>query len=202
MDRLVYAALLAAGSSRRMGSAKALLKFGERTALERAVASIRAAGIINITIVTGIDEAAASHACSLSVQLGNIQIVENADPDAGRTRSLQLALASIPADAAVLLFPVDCPNVAPQTIVTMMDQRVRAEIVRPRYNGKCGHPVLFEASLRREILELQPDEPLRAVVHRDPKRLTDVDVTDPEVLTNLDTPQDYQNALARFAKHL
>lgn len=198
----IFAAILAAGASRRMGSAKALLKFGGRTALECSVATIRAAGIVNIIIVTGLDAAVAAHAESLGQETHGLLTIQNANPGAGRTGSLQLALSVIPVHSAVLLFPIDCPLVSHPTIASITDPRIRAEVVRPRYNGKCGHPVLFQSSLQKEILKLEPDDSLRTIVHRDPSRRVEIDVTDSEILTNLDTPEDYQNALDRYRKNL
>ncbi|MBI3817788.1 MAG: nucleotidyltransferase family protein [Planctomycetes bacterium] len=189
----VTAVILAAGDSRRMGTAKSLLKFNEKTALELLVISLRDAGIQQILAVCGTDDRVADEARRLS-----IHGVYNLDPGSGRTRSLQLALPVIDEDHSILLCPVDAPLVASTTMKQLLQNRAPGKIVRACYQKRGGHPVLFDSTIRGEILSLAADQSLRDVVHRDATRVLDIETDDEEVLTNLNTPEDYKNSVERF----
>ena len=68
-------------------------------------------------------------------------------------------------------------------------------ITIPRYKGVRGHPPLFSGRLRRKLLQVREEtQGLKAVTraHRADTRYLDVD--DPGVVWNLNTPTDYQRA--------
>jgi molybdenum cofactor cytidylyltransferase len=178
-----------------MGSPKALLPFGGRTALAWLLDAIAKAGVAHAVVVAGdepaVAAAARSHGAAVAV---------NPAPDRGRTSSLQCGLAEVPSDRWVLVAPVDCPLVAPSTLRAILERAEARPLVRPRYLGRGGHPLLVSPTLRLEVQRLAPEAPLRTVVRRDPLRVTEVDVDDPEVVANLDTPSDHKAALARFAR--
>jgi molybdenum cofactor cytidylyltransferase len=187
-----HAVVLAAGASTRMDRHKALLEFDRKTALRLLVGSLRRAGIEDITVVVSGEGRVADEArrCGASIAV-------NAESARGRTGSLQAALRALSRDRAVLVAPVDCPLVSAATVRAVLAQGRPGAIVRPRVAAGAGHPVLFAPEILPEIERLRPDEPLRAVVHRDPSRVVDVEVDDEEVRANLDTPEDYARALAR-----
>ena len=72
--------------------------------------------------------------------------------------------------------------------------RGRGAIVIARCAGKRGHPVVFGDSVFRELLEAPAEQGARAVVIRDPARVVYVDVDDPGVTLDLDTPADVERA--------
>jgi molybdenum cofactor cytidylyltransferase len=75
--------------------------------------------------------------------------------------------------------------------------RLRAPVVLPRHAGRRGHPVLFATRLREEILAA-PDAPgARGVVHAHEADLAVVEVDDPGVLDDVDTPGDYARLTGR-----
>ncbi len=53
-------------------------------------------------------------------------------------------------------------------------------------------------SLAREFLALGDDEPAHAIVRRHAEELSQVAVNDPGILLDVDTPEDYQRALALY----
>ena len=67
-----------------------------------------------------------------------------------------------------------------------------APIVRPICQGRHGHPVVFAASLFSELLDDDLPEGARTVVHRYASQSESVEVDDPGVLADVDTPEDYQ----------
>lgn len=61
-------------------------------------------------------------------------------------------------------------------------------IFLPVFAGRRGHPILLGGDLWTEVHALGPDEPLRAVVRRDPTRVIEVDVDDPGIHANRNLP--------------
>lgn len=191
------AVILAAGNSKRLGRPKALLDFHGKTALELLVNSLKNSNIIEIHAVCGLDGAVSTEAA----RLGAV-VHRNADPDAGRTQSLQIALREMGEAKGFLLAPVDCPTVVSTSILRILQFSNAYKIVRPCFGGRGGHPVWFAAGVVPAILALPPAAALREIVHLYKNERFDLPVDDPEVLTNIDTEEDYKNALQQFAARM
>jgi molybdenum cofactor cytidylyltransferase len=87
-----------------------------------------------------------------------------------------------------------------ETFAAVVDSywRVGKPIAIARHQGRRGHPVLFAREMFVELAAAPEDQGARAVVAADPSRVSYVDVDDPGVLTDLDTPEDLERAgLAR-----
>ncbi len=185
--------LLAAGESRRMGYPKPLLRVGDETFLSRSARSILAV-LPRLIVVLG------AHAerirPAIPVDRG-IVTVENPRFKAGQLSSLKVGLQALGDDCdGVLVHLADHPLVKPSTFESVVAEfaRGRGAIVIARCDGKRGHPVIFGRSVFRELLDAPEDEGARAVVIRDPTRVVYVEVDDPGVSLDLDTPADVEKA--------
>ena len=119
--------------------------------------------------------------------------VTSPDPRAEQISSLRLGLAQLancPAIAA-LVWPVDHPFVALDSVLALMDahRRTEAPIVLPVYDGRRGHPALFARETWRELMTVA-DGGARTVVHAYGPRVHEVPVRDRGVLRDIDTPAD------------
>jgi molybdenum cofactor cytidylyltransferase len=65
------------------------------------------------------------------------------------------------------------------------------------YNGKRGHPVIFDSRYRAELLAIS-DQGAREVVRKHAGDILEVPVDSSTVLQDMDTPQDYQEAIAQL----
>ena len=197
---VIPAVILAAGRSSRMGRSKALLTHldGKTTFVAHAVRECRAAGLPVILVVGRRDDAVLRAAV---VEL-NAEFVSNFDPDRGQLSSivagLDVADQTYRADAIVVL-PVDVPLVTAAGIRALCTRAAAssAAILRSAANGQHGHPVLFTRQVFDELRHADPDVGARAVVRADPSRVIDVDVGEPGVLIDVDTPDDYRRAFGR-----
>jgi molybdenum cofactor cytidylyltransferase len=191
------AILLAAGESRRMGYPKPLLKLGSRTFVEILAAAILQS-VARLIVVVGAHADAVRGAIPADPR---ILVVENPDFLKGQLSSIKAALPRIGAAAAgALIHLADHPMVRAETFAVVVDsyQRAGKPIAIARYRGRRGHPVLFTRELFVELAGAPEDQGARAVVLADPSRVAYVDVDDPGVLTDLDTPEDLERAgLAR-----
>jgi len=116
----------------------------------------------------------------------------------GRTASIHAGLEAIPEDRDVLFWPVDHPFVSVSTVASL--ERVRGEDALavwfiPTFQGRGGHPVLWRAGVRADILDLRGDAPLRSLLPEFGIQVRRLPVDDPGVVANIDTPEAYRAAL-------
>jgi len=74
-------------------------------------------------------------------------------------------------------------------------ERMAPKIVVPTKDGRKGHPVLLDASLRDEILQMDLAEGLRRVVNIHTESVFEVEVSSGTVLEDCDRPEDYERII-------
>ncbi len=175
-----------------MGTPKALLDLHGETFLAR-LTRIMGARCDSVTVVLG------NHVDRIRPHVPNrARVVVNPDPDRGQLSSLQTALAELPA-SDVAFIPVDCPAVSEATVAALAHAFAHRDpsmlFVIPRMNGKRGHPVFAARSISQEFLALAPTDEARAIVHKHVPHTQYVDVDDPGIFADIDTPEAYQRLL-------
>jgi molybdenum cofactor cytidylyltransferase len=201
----MIAVLLAAGAGRRLSGCKALLDLGGRTALERCLETLRAAGLAEgrdeLRVVLGHQ----AEEVQAAVDLSSVRVVLNPDPDRGQTSSMRLGLGAgpLPPDGC-LLHTVDHPLVRARELRALLgaweDRAPGVEIVVPSVDGRRGHPVLLGDGPVAELLALADDEPAHAVVRRDTGRIEHVVLDAPWMVRDIDRPEDLEAARAELAR--
>lgn len=182
--------VLAAGRSSRMGSAKPLLEADERSFVERAVDALRQGGCRNVLVVIrpGADQVgtAASEA--------GARVVVNPDDSSEQIDSLRLGLRNLePGARGALVLPVDHPLVRAGTARALIDRFAdgAGDIVRPVHDGRPGHPTLFASTLFDALFDSSLEHGAESVVESHAAARVDVEVDDPGVLADIDSPADY-----------
>jgi molybdenum cofactor cytidylyltransferase len=188
--RRIEAILLAAGESRRMGYPKPLLRVGAESFIVRTTAlALDVAS--RLVIVLG---AHADRVRPAIARDSRITIVENPNYLRGQLSSLKAGLAEATAGGAdaVLVHLADHPMVAPATFRALVDayRRTAKLIVVARCHGRRGHPVIFDRAVFAELMAAPEDQGARVVVNAEAARVAYVDVDDPGVVLDLDTPAD------------
>ena len=190
MER-VAAVVLAAGSSSRMGAFKPLLEIEGRTLLERAVSVFTSAGVRDVVVVAGHrrDEVAAAAARA------GARVITNPGYDQGMFSSLRMGVLGLdPSVTRFFVLPADVPLVRPETIGRLLRQgraaRGAAAVVYPLSGGVEGHPPLLDGALRAEIRAADPPGGLRELLLGHAAASAVVEVDDPGVLLDADTPED------------
>jgi len=191
----VSAILLAAGESTRMGQPKALLDWHGRPLVAyqaRELAAVDA--VADIIVVTGHGPDAVRDAVR---DIPKVRTAHNARYRTGKVSSILTGLDAVSPDATgVLLLAVDQPRPAAVHARLIAErERTRAPIALPTHAGRRGHPVLFAASLLPELRRI--DEAtlgIRAVLGRHAAEVLAVPFDDPDVLADLNTPEDIARA--------
>lgn len=184
----VAAIVAAAGMSRRMGRCKQLLDMGGRTLLARCLETALAGGISEIVVVVGTEgELVAAEASRFQVR-----VAVNDNPAGDMASSVRAGFESLPETVSgVIVALCDFPLLQPDTVARLKELHGMdpCRIIIPTHSGQRGHPLLFP----RPILEeLKAGLTLRDIVRRNPDRLYCIEVSDPGILFDMDTPEDYQ----------
>jgi molybdenum cofactor cytidylyltransferase len=190
----ICALVLAAGKSERMGSQKLLLPFGGKTIIERVIDNILLAGLENILVVTG------SHRDEIEKLISTMPITfcHNPHYSDGMHTSVIQGFRSLPENTgAVLVFLGDQPFIPAEVIQTVIItwRQSGKRIIIPTFQGKRGHPTLFDFKLREEILHLDPVSGLRSITVKFPEEILEAEINFPQILKDIDTKSDYLNEL-------
>jgi molybdenum cofactor cytidylyltransferase len=196
----VIGIVLAAGESSRMGRSKALLRVpGDETFVTSLLRTLHAAGLADVAVIgRPADDPLRAEVARLHTA---ISYLENPRSQLGQLSSLLIGIdyaASVGARGALVL-PVDAPTVRVSTVSAVLRafEIAPASIVRATYCGRHGHPVIFPSSVFDELRAADLSVGAKAVMHRDPDRVLNLDVADPGVLLDVDDPADYRRVFHR-----
>ncbi len=196
---MISAVVLAAGESRRMRRLKLLLPIEGKSFLARVVdAALGSPRIGEVIVVLGKGQRWLRRQAARSPL---VRVVPNPDWKQGMSTSLQLGLRSLnPQATAVVFLLADQPLVDSALVDSIVDkyQKSRKRIVVPVYNGRRGNPVLFDLSLRSELLCITGDEGGRSVMQAHPREIATVPIADHLKGADVDTWQEYLDLLAQL----
>jgi len=197
----LYAVILAAGESTRMGREKALLPWppsapgsalSGQTFLSAAIQALEPFSE-KVIVVAGRNEAALAPV----VYATGASLVANPEPERGQFSSLQAGLQHVLShgrDAAMVTL-VDRPPVKPATLKilcsTFAEVASHLWAVVPEYAGKHGHPFLLAREMIEAFLKAPASSTAREIEHQNLQHVQYVVVGDPLVTLNVDTPEEY-----------
>ena len=194
---MVSAVVLAAGASTRMGAPKLLLPFGGEPLVRRAVRQVSAAGFDDVLVVVG-----SEHVAMLAALEGLlIRHAVNLQFASGMGSSFRTAVEHLPDSDAAMFALADQPFVTTNEYRSVLDtyRQHASPIVSVRYGEVMAPPHLFEREFFPELAELQHGA--RPVLHRHIDRTTILRFP-PDLLVDVDTPDDYERAKSRLSSGL
>jgi CTP:molybdopterin cytidylyltransferase MocA len=185
--------VLAAGAGERMGGPKALLLVDGEPLARVHARRLREAGCGRVVIVT--------RAELVETFAGDGLAVASGAPDPAGSLAVGLGAIGAGRDEILVVTPADAWPARVETIARLVEAVLGgAEAATPRYEGAGGHPVV----LRARTLEGfgRAPRPLRDVLAALGQGRVRVEVDDPAVAADLDTPEDVLEATGagpRFA---
>ncbi len=194
---MICAVVLGAGLSSRMGAQKLLLPFGGKTVIAHIVDQLLASSVDEVYVVVGHEGRKVSEELSGR----KVTIVENPDYESGMLSSVRCGLSHLPANCSAILVALgDQPSITPQLVDKMLEAFSSAEkrILVPLCNGRRGHPLLFSAFYRDQVLKSFDDVGLRGLLHAHPEDVFELTVSSSAVLSDMDCPEDYRRELERI----
>jgi|WetSurMetagenome_2_1015567.scaffolds.fasta_scaffold310740_2 molybdenum cofactor cytidylyltransferase len=190
--------ILAAGKSERMGELKPFLRFRENlTFLQKIIQVYHNQHIYNLVIVVS-DEVHRRMQKSKS-ELNYNKVIINPFPEWGRFYSLKLVLQEIRDDSFVYLQNIDNPFVTEKTLQSLKNEICDSDFAVPIYERQSGHPILLSAEVVTKIIQTEENNSnLRSILSSFRKR--EVELNDPGILININTPDDYLKNFPEFQK--
>lgn len=186
---MVSGLILAAGKSVRMGQPKLLLRIGTKSILAHSLEAALRSRLGEVILVLGHE----AERLRREAEWGRMRIVENPHYEEGQASSLRAGLAQVsPQAEAVLILLGDQPFVGSSVIdaVIARYEQTHAPAVVPLYQGKRGHPVLFDRSLFPELMAVEGDQGGREVLKRHMEEQVTVKIDSPAP-RDVDTWEDY-----------
>jgi molybdenum cofactor cytidylyltransferase len=161
----LYAVILAAGSSKRLGSNKLTLRIDGEAVIRKAVMPFLSAGIEKILVVTGVNSQ------DIQKELAGypVQFIENKEHLLGMSTSVRAALPFIRDAEGVFFHLGDKPFLEKEILYHMADmyRQNQKKTIVPVFQGKKGHPVLIDIKPCETVIEsLSGDKGLREIIEK------------------------------------
>ena len=193
---MIWAMILAAGESKRMGEAKLLLHFKGKTIIETIVENVVKSNVDKILVVLGSEKE------KIEERIKNfpLEFAFNPDYRSGMLSSVQCGFKTLPKDAqAVLIILGDQPSVSSKVInkIIAAYKKTGKGIVLPVYKKERGHPVLIDMKYREEVAKLSPQLGLRELIYNRSDDILEVKVATSSVLRDIDDAEDYRKELEK-----
>jgi molybdenum cofactor cytidylyltransferase len=190
----LWAIILAAGESKRMGSPKMLLTFNGRTMIENVIVNVTESKVDKIMVVLG------AYREALAEQIGELAVkyCYNDNYTEGMLSSVQCGFRNLPSDfKAALVFQGDQPLITSNAINKIIDAYLSTEkgIVIPVYKDKRGHPLLIDIKYRDEIEKLSPEKGLHSLAYNFSDDVLEVETTESGILRDFDTYEEYKEGV-------
>jgi molybdenum cofactor cytidylyltransferase len=194
MTHAVVGLLLCAGSGSRFGGDKLLAPLARETVLVPAgtpvgiascrhlrAAMPRVAAVVRPSdwpLIDGLTEC-------------DVEIIKCARAEAGMGASLACGVAATADADGWVVALADMPWIAPSTIALVAEALAKgADIAAPVYREERGHPVGFSRRHGEALAALDGDEGARRIVVANSDCITLIEVDDPGILRDVDTPDD------------
>ena len=189
--------ILAAGESSRFGQPKQVLDWNGVPLLAHATDIAVNARLGPVIVVLGCQAKAARAA----LETRSVQVVMNWRWEEGLSTSVQAGLTALsPETDAAILMQCDQPLITADLLRELASrfERTGATIVHPTCAGRRGTPTLFSQSLFPELATVTGDVGGRVVIARHSDAIATVEVSDADMLADIDTPADYERLLKRI----
>ena len=194
---MIAALVPAAGASTRMGRPKLLVEFEGQPLIGRVVSALRTGGADRVVVVAPpADTVEGPPIADQARRAGAVVVVPPTRP-AEMRQSIELGLEAMANDdppRSVLLTPGDYPGITPEIVAQVVESAVKRpeQLVIPRYDGRRGHPIALPWTLALAVRCLPAGEGVNALVARHGESVVEIDLGNPAIVVDLDTPDDLQ----------
>ena len=190
----VSAILLAAGESRRMGTSKLALPWGRETVLQHGLHVLLQSRVMEVVVVLS------NRTRDLKSLLRGprVKLVMNPDYRKGMSTSIRRGLRAVDSRSeGVLIALGDQPFLKPATVNLLLRafKKGKGSIVVPLFQGRRGHPVLFDRKYVTGLSRLTRDVGARSLLRESPRNIVEVKTRSKGVVADIDTWQDYQKGV-------
>jgi molybdenum cofactor cytidylyltransferase len=196
IERAIAAVIAAAGQSRRMGTPKQLLPWGDSTVIAAVVDNLSEAGVAPVICVIG----HRAEEMRAALRASEVRVVVNERyADEEMLASYQAGIEALIDENSLalvgtLLALVDQPHVGSDIIREVVTQALATpdSIVIPSHAKRRGHPIYLPRRLWADLLALTEDESLRTLLSRFEDDIVYLNLETDLILRDMDTPAEYE----------
>lgn len=185
----VIALVMAAGKSRRFGSDKRQVRLIDGQTLLQNTLALAQGNFSETWVVIG----ATDQPEQLRIP-AKVGVIQAPPEDIGLGTSLGAAfrelLALNPEAKAAAVMLADMPWVSVATCQRLIQASHSNHIVRPKFNSRVGHPVVFGRSFWPQLAELKGEEGAREVIYANSEACDVIELDDPGIHWDVDVPAD------------
>jgi CTP:molybdopterin cytidylyltransferase MocA len=175
-----------------MGAFKPLLPFGSSSVVDSCIKNLRDGGVETIVVVIAQD--ARAELLRTHLEAAGVIIAVNPEPGSEMSASIAAGVGVLPdSTEAVLINPVDHAAVPGEVVSLLIDEWENgAQLVKPTWNERGGHPVLVDMQFREALRNLDPERGLKALFQSHLDQVRRLPVTSGYVARDMDTWDDYR----------
>jgi molybdenum cofactor cytidylyltransferase len=185
--------ILSAGSSARMGTHKALLKFdSERTFLQKITETYSLAGIEQVIVVVHSELYKLIKKSDITLS-EKVLLVINDKPELGRFYSLQTGIKHLKTGNYCFFQNIDNPFISEAWLNELIIHKGEADVIMPVFEERKGHPVLINPKVVQEIAStIDYDVRIDAFLKQFAEKR--VEIQDRRIPLNINSKEDYLKA--------
>jgi molybdenum cofactor cytidylyltransferase len=195
--------VLAAGTSRRMGEPKQLLRVGDEFLLDRILAEVLKSELDEVILVLGHRFREIREAVSRSLPNEKLRIVKNDRYREGMSTSIIAGLGAVEKDIRhVMIVLADMPNITAPLINHLLKHYLASgkSLGAIHIRGRRSHPVILGRAWFDALGKLEGDVGARELFDTFRDEVCPVDAPKGFSDLDLDTPEDYRKALLKILK--
>ncbi|MGC8557717.1 MAG: nucleotidyltransferase family protein [Nitrososphaeria archaeon] len=180
--------ILAAGESTRFGENKLIYKIDGIPIIKRVVTEAQSTNV-NVIVVIGHE----SDKIKEALKGTKVNYVYNNNYKVGMSQSVIAGVKVSNAFRGILILPGDMAFIKSYIIERVIDvhKNTGASIVIPTYNGRGGHPILFDVKLKEELLSINEEKRgLKEIVQKYGGEAYKIEVGTPIVVHDVDYKDD------------
>ncbi len=187
--------LLAAGSSKRMGTAKQLLKLHEGTTLlQHVIRNLVKSKAHSITCVLGFN----SNNIAPTISQFPIRTIINSEFEKGIGNSISCGAKSLRKEAidGIMIVLGDQPLIDHAYIDQLINEFYKSphKIIASKYFNHFGVPAIFPKTLYQDLTKLKGDVGAKKLINSRNVEIIGIG-TNEDLLLDIDTPEEYQKFL-------
>ena len=195
-EKKVMGVILAAGNSTRMGKDNKLLRnIGTAPLIRNTAIEMLKSDLDTCSIVLGYQ----SDKVADVIKDLNINLILNPLWKEGQASSLRAAINTLDSTYSDLLIMLgDLPGIKSSHINSIIEEHLltdnrKSKITIPSFKGQKGNPVIWGRSFFHDLSNLEGDVGGRTLFSEHPAAINILEMNDPWVVKDADTPEDFEN---------